>query len=91
MNPEVKKLQEQIDILKRGLDSFNSATTITKEVDGAFRKRFASVVEVPADLASAPLTAVTSPTGGSTVDSQARTAIDAIITRLEDLGLISGN
>jgi hypothetical protein len=36
-----------------------------------------------------PLGAITPPSGGSTVDSQARTAIDNIITALQTLGLIS--
>lgn len=40
------------------------------------------------DLENAPLSSVAEPTGGSTVDSEARTAISTIITRLEDLGLI---
>jgi hypothetical protein len=35
--------------------------------------------------------AITSPTGGATIDSQARTAIDLIITRLEVAGLITPN
>lgn len=38
-----------------------------------------------------PVTAVTAPTGGATVDAEARTAINAIITRLESLGLVTPN
>ena len=34
-------------------------------------------------------TNVTNPTGGATIDSEARTAIDAILTRLETLGLFA--
>lgn len=41
------------------------------------------------DTAKQPL--VTSPTGGLTVDQPARDAIDTLITRLEDLGLIESN
>lgn len=35
--------------------------------------------------------AIQSPTGGSTVDTEARTAIDEIITALERLGLVKPN
>lgn|SRR3990167_4252654 len=35
--------------------------------------------------------AITAPTGGGTVDSQARTAINSLITTLEDFGLIALN
>lgn len=40
---------------------------------------------------SAPQSAITSPSGGVTIDSQARTAIDAIITALENLNLVEEN
>lgn len=40
------------------------------------------------DLENAPRNAISDPTGGATVDAQARTAIIAVITALEDLGLI---
>lgn len=42
MNPETKKLQEQIDILTKRLDSLSSNTTIPLEVGEAFRKRLGS-------------------------------------------------
>lgn len=40
---------------------------------------------------AAQQTAITAPTGGSTVDAEARTAINAIITRLEAYGLVADN
>lgn len=40
------------------------------------------------DLDKAPQAAIADPTGGTPVDAEARDAIDAIIDRLEDLGLI---
>lgn len=36
-------------------------------------------------------TAITAPTGGTTVDAEARTAINAIITALEAYGLVADN
>lgn len=36
-------------------------------------------------------TAITAPTGGATVDAESRAAINAIITRLEELGLVVPN
>lgn len=36
-------------------------------------------------------TAITSPTGGGTADTQARAAIDSIITVLEQFGLVAAN
>lgn len=35
------------------------------------------------------LTTITDPTGGGTVDSQSRTAINSLIDRLQEIGLIS--
>ncbi len=40
---------------------------------------------------SAPLGSITAPSGGLTVDSEARTAINALISRMETLGLIEEN
>lgn len=39
-------------------------------------------------LRSAPQEAVTLPTGGSTIDTQARTAINDIVSKLQALGLL---
>ena len=55
---------------------------------------FDALQKVNSNTGDAPLTpgaAVTAPTGGSTVDAEARTAINAVITRLEALGLIAPN
>jgi len=43
------------------------------------------------DLSIVRKTAITAPTGGGTQDSEARTAINTIISTLEDLGLINEN
>lgn len=39
----------------------------------------------------APRPSITAPTGGGTQDAEARTAINALITTLEQLGLIKPN
>lgn len=93
MEERIKKLEEEILAIK-------SSATIPYEVDSAFRDRmqldqYLTTTQLytllPTDLFTAPLTAITSPTGGATIDTQARTAIDDIITRLEDLGLVDPN
>lgn len=84
MNPEILKLQEQVTKLTERLDAFNSNTTIPFDVGEAFKAR----VNV-GNLSAAPLASVTEATGGVTQDAQARAAVNSLITRLEDLGLIS--
>lgn len=73
------------------VQSLKASSTIPYEVDSAFRARLSSILDLPNGFEDAPLGSIASPSGGATVDSQARTAIDAIITRLEDLGLVTAN
>lgn len=82
----MENLQEQINKLKLEIDLLKNSTTIPFEVDGAFRERF-----LPDHFERAPLEAITAPSGGVTVDSNARTAINSIITAMEDLGLLKPN
>lgn len=87
-----EELKIQIDTLTERLNKLESSSTIPFNVEQAFRDRLRDLVlDVPSALADAPLSSITSPTGGVTIDSQARTAIDTIITRLESLGLVNNN
>jgi len=42
-------------------------------------------------LRKAPLPKITAPTGGGTIDTEARTAINSLITALEKLGVVRNN
>lgn len=89
MNPEIKKLQDEIADLKRKVDALGNIATIPYTVEHAFRHRLdiEALSDVPAGLSNAPLGAIGAPTGGVTVDSEARTAINTIRSRLTTLGL----
>lgn len=66
------------------------ATTLTGTT-GTVTTLTATNLGVGAATPTTTKTAITSPTGGGTVDSQSRTAIDAIITVLEQFGLVAAN
>ena len=91
MNPDLQQMKKDIADLKRRFQSLENASTIPLSVDQALRKRLAELNNLPDGFEDAPLTAITAPTGGLTVDGPARTAINAIITTLELLGLINEN
>lgn len=92
MNPEIEKLNNKIEELDKKINLMYSSTTIPFEVEQAIRARLNNLlVNLPDNLFDAPLNSVIEPTGGGTVDTQARTSIVSVITRLEDLGLINPN
>lgn len=51
----------------------------------------ATTLRVGTGTPAARQSAITSPTGGATIDSQSRAAIDSIITVLEAFGLVTPN
>ena len=90
MTPEQEqKLNEVYEILQM----LKNSAFIPYEVDVAFRERFSDLypATLPTDLTTAPRSAITAPTGGGTQDAEARTAINSIITALEELGLVTAN
>lgn len=83
-------MQEEIDNLKKEVaelksiiykDNFSSSQIFRKDVTFIGKVGFYNKTPI------AQQGAITSPSGGATIDGQARTAIDAIRTALTNLGL----
>lgn len=90
----MEDLQRQINELKTQIDAMKSYGTFPYEVDSAIQERlniarFEDLLLLPSALQDAPLASIASPTGGTTQDTEARTAINTVISRLNQLGLIS--
>jgi len=90
MENKVQELEQRIIYLESLLkDVFTSKQVFTRDVDFRGRTVFrgdtgfygVTPVDQPATIAD--------PSGGGTQDSQARVAIEAIIDRLQELGLIA--
>lgn len=93
MTPEQER---KLDEVIKFMNALRNSTSIPYDVDGAFRKRLFGTTTIaslgiPGNLANAPLDSISAPTGGATVDLEARAAANLIITRMEDLGLIDAN
>lgn len=82
-----KKLNEVCEFMQ----SLRDYKSIPFDVERAMKRRMDKFYAVPSGLEDAPLAKVDAPSGGVTQDSEARTALNAVITRLEDLGLIAAN
>lgn len=96
MTPQQEaQLIKDVAELKRLLNALNRSATIPFLIDRAFRNRFELdkypivAQSVAQGLATAPLATIADPAGGATIDSQARSAINTLIDRLQALGLIS--
>lgn len=91
MTPEERlqldQLQEKTQQLRSEVERFKAGGTFPYDVEQAIRDR----LRVPYKLGRAPRAAITAPIGGATQDAQARTAINSIITALEELGLLVEN
>ena len=88
--------RQKLDEIYEFMQMLKNSSSIPYDVDVALRDRLFDLVTVlslglPSGLTGAPLGSITAPSGGATVDSQARTAINTIITRLEVLGLVDEN
>lgn len=83
--------ERKLNEVYRFVQQMKRQDTIPLDVERGLRYRLNRFFRTPDGLRNAPLTSVTSPTGGATVDTQARASIDALITRMEDLGLITTN
>lgn len=93
MNPELKQLTDELNALKEKVALLENSASIPYPVEEAFKERLNLRIldTLPTGLEDAPLSSVTDPTGGATIDSQARTAIITVINRLESLGLVDAN
>lgn len=88
MKPEeLQKLNELYDFMQ----SLKNSASISYEVDGALRDRLGDQFvkrTISFDLLSAaPYPAISAPTGGATVDTPARNAINSIRSTLTAAGI----
>jgi len=92
---QINELERKVEELTNKIEMLNNSTTIPYDIEQALRERlrindFTALLALTG-LFTAPLSSITAPSGGVTVDSEARTAINTIITRLESLDLVNDN
>ena len=81
--------EDRIEALEQRIEELEEVLGVHVHSGVATTQMFPEDVSAPTELQNAPLTTISDPTGGSTIDAEARTAIDTIIDRLQSLGLIS--
>lgn len=93
MPTEIEQIKEEMKKLQEQVKSLTAEASIPYDVAEAFRERLRIryILDLPSEFSSLPLSAVTAPIGGVTQDAEARTAINTIITRLENAGIVSDN
>jgi hypothetical protein len=95
MQEQIDQLERKVQELTSKIEMLNNSTTISYDTEQALRERL-RINDLTAllnltGLFTAPLSSITEPSGGLTIDSEARTAINTIITRLESLDLVNDN
>lgn len=91
MNPQEKQqfqnLQNEVAMLKQSLSRLEDLFYRINQID-KFELTKPLVIrkfKIPVDQ----LDTITDPSGGATVDSEARTAVNSLIDRLQEIGLIA--
>lgn len=84
-------MEERITQLEKALSDLQREYSFHKHTGTDSYVIELETLGLPSQLTNAPEATITSPTGGITIDSEARTAINTIITRLETLGLVEPN
>jgi hypothetical protein len=87
---QLELLKAEVAALKEDNQRLKAGGTISYEVEQALASRF-KLDALDGARNNAPRAAITAPIGGVTIDTQARTAINSIITALEELKLVAEN
>ena len=89
MEEQIQQLNERIKVLE---DRLNGVTNDTRQVD-VIRDALSTSLQVKRfgldTTPEARQSAISDPTGGLTIDSEARSAVNSLISRMETFGFIS--
>lgn len=78
--------QRKLDELYEFMQNLKAESRIPYDVAEAFRLRVGA--DVPDGLVNAPVAHISDPSGGVTIDGNARAAVNSILDALESLGLM---